>query len=178
MKIQYSLALIIVGLLLQSCSTSIKQIGTVNMISARNVSPDLKYEMISTYSGGSKKEMKRSRAETIQDALNLTVRKIPGGEFLMNAKVFMVDERYFVVEGDVWGKPGVESYRGFTVGDRVVCKDKKLLRSLDLKNDIVFGKVVGLIDDKTVYVQLENVDRIIELPYDRITKSLAGSSGN
>jgi len=173
MNINYPVTLVVlVALFLQSCSTSIKQIGTVNMISARNVSPDLEYEMISTYSGGSKKEMKRSRAETLQDALNQTVRKIPGGEFLMNAKVFMVDEKYFVVEGDVWGKPGEESYRGFSVGDRVVCKDKKLLRRLDLKNDIVFGTVVGLIDDKEVYVQLESIDRIIQLPYDRITKAV------
>lgn len=72
----YGLALVTAGLLLEGCSTSIKQIGAVNMISSRNVSPDLKYEMISTYSGGSKKEMKQSRAATLQDALNQTVGKI------------------------------------------------------------------------------------------------------
>lgn len=88
----------------------------------------------------------------------------------------MVDGEYFVVEGDVWGRPGVESHRGFAVGDRVVCKDKKLLRRLDLKNDIVFGTIAGLIDDKEVYVKLENVDRMIQLPYDRITKS--GATGS
>ncbi|HEY1871029.1 MAG TPA: hypothetical protein VGG71_08220, partial [Chitinophagaceae bacterium] len=81
---------IVIGITITSCATPVKQIGKVNMISNRNVDPALNYGVISSYSGGSMRELKHSRATSIDDAIDQTVKKIPGGEFLMNVKIYMV----------------------------------------------------------------------------------------
>lgn len=167
---QYSLLAFVI-ILAASCSPAVVQIGSVNAISNRNIDPNLEYELIASYSGGSKKELRKTRAKTVEDAVNQTVKKVPGGEMLMNAKLYLVKKKYFAVEGDVWGKKDNRSYRGFSVGTRIICKDKKLLKKFDLKNDIVYGTVTGLIDDKKVYVKIDGEDRTIIMPYDKITKA-------
>lgn len=154
-----------------ACSPSIQKIGTVNMISHRNVDPNLEYELISSYSGGSKKELKRSKAKNVEEALEQSVKRVPGGELMMNVKLYSIKGKYFAIEGDVWGKKGNRSIRGFSVGDRIVCKDKYFLKKLDLKNDIVYATITGLINDKEVYVKLDGVDRTMKIPIDKITKS-------
>lgn len=144
-----------------SSCTSVKQIGKVNMISNRNVDPKLNYDVISTYSGGSNRELKKSRAKTIEDAIDQTVRKIPGGEFLMNAKIYLVNGQYIAVEGDVWGVTSNVAYRGFKVGDKVTWK---------AKGNFITGTIKSLKDDKTCLVENESGD-IIEKKYDEITKA-------
>lgn len=163
---------LIVCLFISACKTTeVKLIGNVNMISNRNVNPNMNYKLISSYSGGSKKELKESRSLSIEDAIEKTVRKIPGGEFLVNAKVYQIAGKYYAAEGDVWGEKASElSYRGFKVGDKVIFKDKSLLKKFDLKADYGYGEIVSLKDDKTCYVKLEDNDRTVELSYDRISK--------
>ncbi len=159
-------------IILSSCgTTTVKKVGIVNMISNRNVDSDLKYERITTYSGASEKELKKSRSETIEDAVDKTVRKIPGGEFLMNVKIFLVEhkkEKFFAVEGDVWGKS--PTYRGFKVGDRVTWKNKLAPAMLKLKKNFLTGVIKGFKDDKTCLVKQDDKEVIIELSYDDITK--------
>lgn len=158
---------IVIALLLSSCS-SIKQIGKVNMISNRNVSPELKYQVLTTYSGGSNKELKKSKATSIEDAIDKTVRKVPGGEFVMNAKIYLVDGKYIAVEGDVWGNANNQSYRGFKVGDNVTWKTKSIIGGAKF----LTGKIVTLKDDKNCLVKVDNeTDSTIELSYDEITKT-------
>lgn len=142
-----------------SC-TSVKQIGKVNMISNRNVDPKLNYDVISTYSGGSNRELKKSKAKTIEDAIDQTVRKIPGGEFLMNAKIYLVNGQYLAVEGDVWGVKSNVAYRGFKVGDKVTWKAMGNFKT---------GTIKSLKDDKTCLIETENGD-IVEKKYDDISK--------
>jgi len=158
---------IVIALLLSSCS-SIKQIGKVNMISNRNVSPELKYQVLTTYSGGSNKELKKSKATSIEDAIDKTVRKVPGGEFVMNAKIYLVDGKYIAVEGDVWGNANNQSYRSFKVGDNVTWKTKSIISG----TKFLTGKIVTLKDDKNCLVKVDNeTDSTIELSYDEITKT-------
>ncbi|MGV3631734.1 MAG: hypothetical protein ACO1O6_11045 [Bacteroidota bacterium] len=145
---------------LVSC-TSVKQVGKVNMISNRNVDPQSNYEVLATYSGGSKKELKKTKAKNIEDAIDQTVRKIPGGEFLLNAKIYSVNGQYFAVEGDVWGKKAEVSFRGFKVGDNVTWK---------VMNSFKTGMITSLKDDKTCLVKTENGE-IIEKKYDEISKA-------
>jgi len=148
--------------------TSVKQIGKVNMISNRNVNPELKYQVITTYSGGSQKELKKSRASSIEDAIDQTVRKVPGGEFVMNAKIYLVNGKYIAVEGDVWGNAGQQSYRGFKVGDQVTWKTKSMTGGTKYPT----GKIATLKDDKSCLVKVDNeTGKIIELSYDEITKT-------
>jgi len=164
-------ALLFTMLFTSGCAPSVVKIGTLNMVSHRNVDPDLKYELVSSYAGGSKKELKKSRATTVEEALEQTVRKVPGGELMMNVKLYQISGKYFAIEGDVWGKKDNQQYRGFALGDRVVCRDRSIIRNLDLKRDIIYGEVTGMIDDKEVYVRLEDIDRIVKIPYDKIVKS-------
>ncbi len=156
---------LLVGILavtsLGACSSSVKQIGKVNMISNRNIDPKLDYAPLSTYAGGSKSELKKAKETSIEDAIDKTVRKVPGGEFLMNAKIFMVDGRYVVVEGDVWGVNTNVAHRGFRVGDQVVWKS--------VTGVVKMGVVKSLKDDKTCFVETEDGTRV-EKKYDDISK--------
>ena len=92
-------------IMLGGCATS-KQIGQLNMISTRNIDSNVEYKLLKRYVGAENKES--SRATTLQEAIDQTVMEVPGGEYLMNARVFLIslDESnyYFAVSGDVWGR--------------------------------------------------------------------------
>lgn len=131
--------------ILCSC-TSVKQIGSLNMISTRNIDSNSHFEMLRSYAGGSKSELKKSKAETIQDAVNATVKNVAGGEFLMNVKLYMIDDMYFAVEGDVWGLSKNE-YRGMKIGDKVSYKFAGKYKNATIK---------GFRDADTAVIILDN----------------------
>jgi hypothetical protein len=131
------------------------------MISNRNIDTKLNYEVISTYSGGSKRELKKSKAKTIEEAIDQTVRKIPGGEFLMNVKIYIIKGQYIAVVGDVWGVKSNITFRGFRVGDKVIWK---------VTGSFKTGTIKSLKDDKTCLIETENGD-IVEKKYDDISKA-------
>lgn len=156
--------------LLAACTT-VKQIGKVNMISNRNVDPSLKYQVITTYSGGSQAELKQSRSDTIEDAIDKTVRKVPGGNFLMNATIFLINSKYFAIEGDVWGDQTNLTYRGFKVGDKVIFKNRSILARLGIGERYLTATILALRDDKTCIIKFDDGDKKIEAFYDDITKT-------
>ena len=169
MKSKLLLNAVVVSLLMTSCG-SVTQIGKVNMIANRNVDPNAKYQAISTYSGGSTKELKKSTATSIEDAVDQTVKKVPGGEFLMNTKVYVINKKYIAVEGDVWGLPSEKVFRGFKQGDRVTWKNKSILNNPLGSAKYLKGTISALKDDKTCLVQVDNVDnKTVSLSYDEIT---------
>ena len=157
----------LLGVFLLSCSSiQVKQIGQVNMISTRNINPSFNYQVIKTYAGNAK-ELKESKALTIDDAINQTVKKVPGGEFLMNVKIYRLKddkETFYAIEGDVWGTASNQSIKGIKASDRVrVKKSGKYLS----------GIVVSLKDDQTCIVKIEEVgksDKTVEVSYDEISK--------
>ena len=162
MILKYISITIYVVIILTGCA-SVKQIGDINMISNRNIDHEIEYKVITTYSGGSKKELKKSKATSMQAALDQTVRKVPGGEYLMNAKIYLIKGKYIAVEGDVWGATDViQSYRGFKIGDNVMWKELGTFYS---------GKITALKDDKSCYVQSIDGNKTHELKYERLTKS-------
>ena len=141
----------------------VKQIGKVNMISNRNVDMTIEYKLISTYSGGSKKEFKYANAISIEEAVDKTVKNVAGGEFLMNVKIFLVDKKYYAVEGDVWGKSNKRqeiSFKGFKLGDRVSWKKG---------GKYVRGVIEGFKNDSSCLVQPDDKSKIIELLFDDLT---------
>lgn len=103
-------------------SKKVKKIGEINMISSRNISNVADYEILASYARGNYKKITKSKATTLQDALYQTVKEVPGGVFLMNATFYIVKNKYFAVEGDVWGSKQNAQYKGFKVGDRVMWK--------------------------------------------------------
>ncbi len=98
------------------------EIGRINMISSKNINNLADYELVAAYARGNQKKITKSKAETIQEALEQTVREVPGGVFVMNAKIYLVKKKYFAVEGDVWGLKKNANYKGFSVGDHVMWK--------------------------------------------------------
>lgn len=161
-KLLFALAIFIISF--NSC-TSVKEIGKLNMVSNRNVDPDLKYKLITTYSGGSEKELKKSKFISIEQAIDNTIKKTPGGEFLMNAKIYLVDNKYIAVEGDIWGIEGFASYKGFKVGDKVTWKT-----SLIKGKDYITGTITSLKDDKECLIKIDNQDKITEVEYTKLSK--------
>ncbi|MBK6834244.1 MAG: hypothetical protein IPG89_08235 [Bacteroidetes bacterium] len=140
---------------LTSC-ISTKQIGDLNMISTRNVETKTDYVLIRNYMGGTKRELKRSKAKDLKDAVNNLVKQTPGGEFVKNAKVYLVNGKYYAVEGDIWGIAQNINFRGFKVGDIVQYKGNKYTIT-ELKND----KVCTIKDDN---------EKIREASYDDLKR--------
>ena len=111
------------ALLLSSCATSLQKIGSVNSISIRNIDVDntVKYQKISSCVNCSDAEKKRSKALTINQAIDQATKQYAGGEYLQNCNLYLVDSKYFAVDGDVFGIPidskSISTY--FKVGQKI-----------------------------------------------------------
>lgn len=153
---------------IQSC-TSVKQIGDINMVSSRNVDKTMNYVLLRSYMGGNKKEIKDSKKleiSSLENAINKVVKETPGGEFLKNVKIYLIDGKYIAVEGDVWGTAGVkENFRGISLNDHVIYKNG---------GSIFKGSIVALKNDQICFFQEFGSSNIIQIGYDNITKSSFG----
>ena len=163
-------AVVLIAFVLPSC-ISVKEVGKLSIISTKNVSLKTDYALVASYSGGSKSDLKKSKAINIEEAVDQTIRKVPGGEFIMNAKINLVYHRisgkaFFAIEGDVYGQKsangGAErSYRGFQTGDKVSWGNKL--------TGFKSGTIKSLKDDKTCLVEIEG-GRTVEKKYDELSK--------
>ena len=155
---------ILILILFSACAPTVTQIGTINMISTRNVDTDFDYSELASYRGASEREIKRTESVTIEDAVNDVVRSVPGGDFLINVKLYSVERSgsyYYAVEGDVWGKQESVNYRGFKVGDRVIWS---------VRNNMKTGIIKSLKNNTECLVLVDDSDKIIEISYDKISK--------
>lgn len=152
-------SLILTILLSVSCTT-IKQIGDINMISNRNIESSANYKVLTTYSGGSKKDLRKSRANTLQQAVDETVRETVGGEYLVNVKIYVVNQRYYAVEGDVWGKGDEVPVNGFKVGDKVTWKELGSYKT---------GKVIA-VKGKVCLIEQDKNKKTVDMDYHNLTK--------
>jgi hypothetical protein len=143
-----------------SC-VSTRQIGNLNMVSTRNIDSSEDYSLLRNYMGASKKEIKNTKAHTMEDAIDQVVRSTPGGEYLKNVKVYLVKNRYLAVEGDVWGISSNINFRGFKVGNKV--KWTKLFKDYT-------GTIIELKDDKVCTVKSDSDQEIVEVEYDDLVK--------
>lgn len=156
----FKVIVLIIALVFTSCM-SLEQIGKVNMISNRNIDPKLDYQVLSTYTSSGGNDLYYSKSETIEDAIDETVRSVPGGEFLMNAKIYLVNGKYYACEGDVWGRKDEISFRGFKVGDKVTWRVFKNYKK---------GTIISLKDDYVCLIEQED-GGVIEKSYDDISRS-------
>lgn len=148
----------IVALSFSAC-TRIVQVGQINLISNRNIDKSENYELLNTYQGGDRKFIKKSRATTIQQAIDNTVRTVPGGEYVMNVKIYQINRRYFAVEGDVYGNKKNANMRGFQVGDSV----------LFVLNKKVFpGAIIKITNTESCIVHF-NTGKVLEKKFDELT---------
>lgn len=100
--------ILVAAVLMGSCM-NVKQIGKLNMISNRNIDSKMDYANLNNYAGGSKKELRKLKSKTLEGAIDNVVKKTTGGEFLKNVKIYVINSKYFAVEGDVWGYPQTTS---------------------------------------------------------------------
>lgn len=156
-------------MILASC-VSIKEIGHINVLSARNVVFDgTKYARIATYAGESKTELKKSKAATIDEALNATVRNYPGGEFMSNVKIWEINrgkKTYFAVSGDIFGLVNDNgeidrSHKGFAVGDQVIWEE--------IAGKFQRGTIESLIDNETCIIRRED-GKLVKQKYIKLSK--------
>ncbi len=160
--------LILVAVIFISSCAKVVELGKLNMISDRNIDTKTEYVLIKNYAGGSAKEikkaLKKTKAITIDAAVNETVRNVPGGEYLKNVKFYGVMKKkkmYLLVEGDVWGIAGNESFRGFKVGDVVQWKELTISKK---------GIITGLTDAEKCMVREDGKENSQSLKYSSITK--------
>lgn len=88
-------------LALSSCGWH--KIGTLNMASNRNIDSKTNYVLIERYVTS---KVKNKGKEILESAIDEGVKKIPGGEYMMNVKFYVKGNgKKIKVEGDVWGLP-------------------------------------------------------------------------
>lgn len=136
---------------------STKRIGDLTMISTRNVDTKSDYVLLRNYMGGTKKELKRSKAKDLKDAVNNVVKQTPGGEFLKNVKVYIVNGKYFAVEGDVWGLQSGQNMRGYSIGSKVQypCGVGGVNKCIGIITDLTNDKVCQVKNEETGKVTTE-----------------------
>ncbi|MFM2284802.1 MAG: hypothetical protein RLZZ543_299 [Bacteroidota bacterium] len=161
-------ALLLLSIFTLTSCAKVVDLGKLNMISDRNIDSKTEYVLIKNYAGGSDKEirkaLKKTKATTIDAAVDETVRNVPGGEYLKNVKLYGVMKKkkmYLLVEGDVWGIAGNESFRGFKVGDIVQWKELTVTKK---------GTITGLTDAEKCMVREDGKVNSQSVKYSSITK--------
>ena len=169
MRVFLQIGLLMACLITMSGCFTVVDLGKLNMISDRNIDTKMgEYTLLKNYAGGSQKEvkkaLKKTKATTLDVAVDETVRNVAGGEFLKNVKVYGVKKKkkmFVVVEGDVWGYTENISYRGFKLGDMVQWKDLTGSHK---------GKITGLTDAEKCMVKEEGKENSQSFKYSSLTK--------
>lgn len=155
-----TILLLIAVSLLASCRSKIELIGSLNMVSNRNVSTKENYVQIKSYANTANHELRRNKAKTIDEALNNTLRNNPGGEFLMNAKIYVIGSDY-AISGDVWGLAENQNFKGYKKGDKVTFKDNLTTYT---------GTITDFKNDRECYVKCED-GKVRAAFYDELKKA-------
>jgi hypothetical protein len=147
--------LLFAALLLGSC-TSYERIGSMTMVSTRNVEKDAPYVLLASNVEG---YSDRHQDEPMQEAIDDAVHQKPGGEFMKNVAIYVRSNgRDVKVQGDVWGIPRAADTTPtatqvgsvtFRVGDKVLAK-------LVGHSDLVPATIIALQEEKAV-IQYERV---------------------
>lgn len=158
------------AVVLFSCGTTSVLVGDLNMISTRNVETLKTPVLLSRFSGDSKEYIKRALKDrnytglTIHDAVNYAVKNVPGGEFLMNCKIYIVaskNGRKFFATGDVYGYDNQIQHQGFSVGDAVVFKRQ---------GKYISGKIIALKNIDFAIIETESGQKI-DVKYSDLSKA-------
>jgi hypothetical protein len=102
-KLKKAYMFLLMGGLCASCASKYEAIGHVSLLSDHTIKPGIAYEQLTTNSGGSKKELKHSKLGSIDDAVTQVISKVPGGCFITDVTIYVVNDGYYAVSGNVWG---------------------------------------------------------------------------
>lgn len=89
--------------LLSSCASNYETIGKVSMLAPDRVDRGIQYKPLAANTGSSKKEITASKAQSVTQAVQQVIDKVPGGKYMTNVTVYVVNGGYLAVKGDVWG---------------------------------------------------------------------------
>lgn len=117
--------------------------------------------------GGTKKELKRSKANSLDKAIDNVVKQTPGGEFAKNVKIYLVKKRFskkinFAVEGDIWGLQSGQNFRSFALGSKV---------QYTSNFKTCAGRITDLTNDKVCQVKNDETGKITTEKYSELKKA-------
>jgi len=153
------------------------RIGSLTIVSTRNIESTIEYKLIAKNVGGISK---MKNLDAFQEAIEDAVQQYPEGEFMKNAVVFIRDNGAKIkVVGDVWGIPSVEKNItqkvtadiNYNIGDRVA-----------FKNDwekIIEGTIIGINSNEAMveYINSRNKKLVRDTyAFDKLTKLKSASS--
>lgn len=154
------------------------RIGSLTMISTRNIDSKENYKLIKK---GIEGESKMKYDDAFQEAVEDAVKQFPEGEFMKNVVVYVSHNgKRIRVNGDVWGVPSVETNITqkvtadivFAVGDKVAFKNNS--------GRIVDGNIVGITPDNMAMVEYYSVANSRKVKdtfsFDKLTKIQSPSS--
>ena len=147
-------------------------IGKLNMLSNRNIDSKGQYISLKSFAGSGKRELAEKACDTFEESVDKVVRAVPGGEYLMNVKLYRVGKKY-AVEGDVWSISTRNDIRGFKVNDIVIFSGRKIPNRISFDNALYKGQIIAFIDDQKCYVKYadkKGKDHEITLSIDDLTK--------
>ena len=207
-KITY---LSLVSLLFFSCGSTlvVAPMGQLNLISTRNIDGSKKYSSLMTYAGVSSseietaiasskkglikkknpiyKEIIKYKGTTINEAVDNVVKSQIGGEYLMNTRFYLVQQKTkegqlmviknsFVASGDVWGlKDSTQNIKGFKLKDNVVFTYNRELKKVMKKNFVgtigvqYSGTIINLMGAEAT-IELES-GVLVDIPYNNLRKT-------
>ena len=100
----------VMSMLLVSCASTYQEIGGVNLLATHDVPEKQNYKLLATGVGSTKKEIKHSTAQSMNEAVKAVLDRVPGGDHLTNVKLYIVNDIYLAVSGDVWGIDSTHTY--------------------------------------------------------------------
>lgn len=147
-------------MLLASCGY--KRMGSLTMVSTRNVESSIQYVELARKVEG---KTKLKRDDALQEAIDEAVNSVPGGEYMTNVVVYIKGDRMIKVTGDVYGsteaKAKKEQVPDLVVGQKVMWIDDKN-RTVESRVKQIDGDryVIQIVFNKKEYVTTR--DRIIK----------------
>lgn len=140
------------------------RIADVTLISTRNYESNVKYVELKKYQKGKDRALHSILwfgplgAPDIEDAVDVTVKQVEGGEHLRNVVIkerynffFLFTTRVFIVEGDVWGL-GTGSVNHIITKTPIKAGDEVMWNGMF--NKIHKGKVLKVMDGNPVKLQI------------------------
>lgn len=144
-----------------TASVSAQQlVGAINMLSNRVIYFNKDYELLGNITLDDY-VIQNFAATTIQEAIDKTVLSVPCGEYLMNAQIYMINNK-FVVVGDVWGEKHNTCL--YQVGDLVTFGKNKI------------GEIVSIKDDDDCMVKDLKNGKIKEMDFDDLSPAKADAN--
>lgn len=109
-------------IMLSSCGY--KRMGSLTMVSTRNVESSIQYVELARKVEG---KTKLKRDDALQEAIDEAVNSVLGGEYMTNVVVYIKGDRMIKVTGDVYGTINQQksSTPEIKVGDEVTYIDEK-----------------------------------------------------